>query len=179
MAVGGRGAEGDGGPRSGGGVLMLDPGAQLPAQASGSRSRTAVPAPSDVSHSPGSLCWKQFRFCGRGAPRQGGRAGGRSRRRGLYDSAGGAGRRGWGAGGRALPPAGPLLPICGRKDPPLLVTLTVQLGPQAPSPLLVTLRQEQGREPASQAPGSQTGPTLGERGEGGRPASSSPGRKGK
>lgn len=96
---------------------MLDPGAQLPAQASGSRSRTAVPAPSDVSHSPGSRCWKQFRFCGRGAPRQGGRAGGRSRRRGLYDSAGGAGRQGWGAGGRALPPAGPLLPICGRKDP--------------------------------------------------------------
>lgn len=89
---------------------------------------------------------------------------------------------GAGGGGQAAGPfllRGPFFPFVGGRTQPLLVTLTVQLGPQAPSPLLVTLRQEQGREPASQAPGSQTGPTLGERGEGGRPASSSPGRKGK
>lgn len=56
------------------------PGQRVPpeqqAQARGSGSAPLFPTPSEVSHSPGSLCWKQFRFCGRGAPRQGGRAGG-------------------------------------------------------------------------------------------------------
>lgn len=89
---------------------------------------------------------------------------------------------GAGGGGQAAGPfllQGPFFPFVGGRTQPLLVTLTVQLGPQAPSPLLGTLRQEQGREPASQAPGSQTDSTPGERGVGGRPASSSPGRKGR
>lgn len=114
-----------------------------------------------------------------------------SGRRGLYDSAGGAGRRGWAGlcsiclhpGGQAawaLPPAGPLLPIYGRKDPtPPCNSYSPARSPKPSSPLLVTLRQEQGREPAFQAPGSQTDPTQGELGVGGMPGPSSPGRKGR
>ena len=192
----GRGAEGDGGPSSGG-AARAGPGGPAPRPASPSQaagpgpglpSAPLFPTPSDVSHSPGSLCWKQFRFCGRRAPRQGGRA---APGAGAFMTAGGAGRRGWAGlcsiclhpGGQAawaLPPAGPLLPIYGRKDPtPPCNSYSPARSPKPSSPLLVTLRQEQGREPAFQAPGSQTNPTPGELGVGGMPGPSSPGRKGR
>lgn len=196
----GRGAEGDGVPRSRGGSSCWPwrPSFQASESLQSSRPRPGALAPHRCSQPPAKSHTAQGHCAGNSfdsvAAELPGRAGvlaGCSGRRGLYDTAGGAGRRGWASlcsiclhpGGQAawaLPPAGPLLPICGRKDPtPPCNSYSLARSLKPSSPLLVTLRQEQGREPAFQAPGSQTDPTPGELGVRGMPGSGSPGRKGR
>lgn len=178
----GRGAEGDGVPRSRGGSSCWPwrPSFQASESLQSSRPRPGALAPHRCSQPPAKSHTAQGHCAGNSfdsvAAELPGRAGvlaGCSGRRGLYDTAGGAGRRGWASlcsiclhpGGQAawaLPPAGPLLPICGRKDPtPPCNSYSLARSLKPSSPLLVTLRQERAGSQHSRPQGPRPTPPRG------------------